>query len=166
MCRRIAWSWSISEGVSIDVLSNTGGMVEALLKLEYRLIKGLCLLEIAIDRPGACSSNTLLVCVIGLLLSSAAAVDLFVVQKYELVPSTVFPSCCPYNQIRKERKSRVICMQSVFCIVSCNANRESQCQVDAILAPLSLTPVFSSLLFLVFSLYPSSSLLLVAPIIK
>ena len=81
MCRRIAWSWSISEGVSIDVSSNTGGMVEALLKLEYRLIKGVCLLEIAIDRPGACSSNTLLVCVIGLLLSSAAAaaaVNLFV----------------------------------------------------------------------------------------
>mmetsp|Transcript_2283 Transcript_2283/g.4174 ORF Transcript_2283/g.4174 Transcript_2283/m.4174 type:complete len:103 (-) Transcript_2283:38-346(-) len=102
MCRRIAWSWSISEGVSIDVSSNTGGMVEALLKLEYRLIKGLCLLEIAIDRPGACSSNTLLVCVIGLLLSSAAAVDLFVVRKYKLVPSTVFPSCCPYNQIRKK----------------------------------------------------------------
>ena len=112
MCRRIAWSWSISEGVSIDVSSNTGGMVEALLKLEYRLIKGLCLLEIAIDRPGACSSNTLLVCVIGLLLSSAAAaaaVDLFVFQKYKLVPSTVFTSCCLYSKIRKRIKTRVIC---------------------------------------------------------
>jgi len=86
MCRRIAWSWSISEGVSIDVLSNTGGIIEALLKLEYRLIKGLCLLEIAIDRPGTCSNNTLLVCVIGLLLHSAAAVDLFVVRKGSYQP--------------------------------------------------------------------------------
>ena len=73
MCRRIAWSWSISEGVSIDVSSNTGGMIEALLKLEYRSIEGLYLLKAAVGRPGACSSNTLLVCVIGLLLGSAAA---------------------------------------------------------------------------------------------
>jgi len=48
-------------------------MIEALLKLEYRSIEGLYLLKAAVGRPGACSSNTLLVCVIGLLLGSAAA---------------------------------------------------------------------------------------------
>jgi len=56
-------------------------MIEPLLILEYRLIEELCLLEVTVGRPGACTSNTLLVCAIGLLLSSAtaaAAVNLFV----------------------------------------------------------------------------------------
>ena len=48
MCRLIAQSWSISMGVSVDVLSNTGGMIEVLLMLEYRLIKELYLLEVAV----------------------------------------------------------------------------------------------------------------------
>ena len=59
-------------------------MIEPLLILEYRLIEELCLLEVAVGRPGACSSNTLLVCVIGLLLSSATATAavLFVVNLF------------------------------------------------------------------------------------
>ena len=58
-------------------------MIEPLLILEYRLIEELCLLEVAVGRPGACTSNTLLVCAIGLLLSSAAAaVNLFVCRQF------------------------------------------------------------------------------------
>ena len=55
----------------------------------------------------------------------------FFVRKLELVPSITFTTCCPYNQVRKERKTRVICMQSVFCIVSRSSNRENQCRVRA-----------------------------------
>ena len=103
MCSHIAWSLSIiTKGVSIVVSSDTVAVVEALLILEYQSIsKGLCSLNVAINRPSSCIINTLLVCVIGLLLSSAAAaaaaVDLFVVRKYELVPSIIFTTCCPYN---------------------------------------------------------------------
>ena len=110
MCRRIAWSWSIiTKGILIVVSSDTTvAVIEVLLVIEYRLIKGLRLLEVAASRLGACSINTLLVCVVGLLLSSAAAVVLFVaniflVQKFELVPSIAFTACCPYNQTRNER---------------------------------------------------------------
>ena len=95
------------------LVQRKSSMIEPLLILEYRLIEELCLLEVAVGRPGACTSNTLLVCAIGLLLSSAAAaaagVDLFVFQKYKLVPSTVFTSCCLYNKIRKRIRTRVIC---------------------------------------------------------
>ena len=74
MCRHTAWIWSIRKGVSIAVMSITVATVEALLMLEYRLVKG----EIAIGRPGACIINTLLVCATGVLMSpAAAAVDLF-----------------------------------------------------------------------------------------
>ncbi len=34
-------------------------MIEALLMVDYRLIKGLCLLKVAVDRPGSCVNNTL-----------------------------------------------------------------------------------------------------------
>jgi len=47
-CGLIAPSWSIFECVSIDVLSNTGGIIAVLLMIEYRLIKELCLLEVAV----------------------------------------------------------------------------------------------------------------------
>ena len=55
----------------------------------------------------------------------------FFVRKLELAPSITFTTCCPYNQVRKERKTRVICMQSVFCIVSRSSNRENRCQVGS-----------------------------------
>jgi len=56
------------------VPSNTGGMITTLLMLlQYRLIEGLYLLKAAVGQPGVCSSNNHLVCVFGLLLSSAAA---------------------------------------------------------------------------------------------
>jgi len=55
----------------------------------------------------------------------------FFVRKLELVPSITFTTCCPYNQVRKERKTRVICMQSVFCIVSRSFDRENRCRVGA-----------------------------------
>ena len=74
MCRRITWSWNIiTKGVSIVISSDTVAVVEALLMLEYQLIEGLCLLNVAINQPGPCIINTLLVCVIGLLLSPAVA---------------------------------------------------------------------------------------------
>ena len=95
MCSHIAWSLSIiTKGVSIVVSSDTVAVVEALLILEYQSIsKGLCSLNVAINRPSSCIINTLLVCVIGLLLSPAAAavelfvVDLFVVRKDSYPPS-------------------------------------------------------------------------------
>ena len=49
----------------------------------------------------------------------------------KLLPSVVVTACCPYNQIRKRRRTRVICMQSVFSIVSCSSNRENRCRVGA-----------------------------------
>jgi len=55
----------------------------------------------------------------------------FVVRKLELVPSIIFTTCCPYNQVRKGRRTRVICMQSVFCIVSRSSDRENRCRVGA-----------------------------------
>ena len=47
----------------------------------------------------------------------------------ELVPSAVLTACCPFYQLRKQRKTCVICVQSMFCIVSYDSNRESQCWV-------------------------------------
>ena len=75
MCRLIALSWSIiTKAVLILFLSDTVAVIDALLLLEYRLITGG-----DVGHPGACSSNTLFVCVIDLLLSPAAVVNLFVV---------------------------------------------------------------------------------------
>ena len=60
------------------------------------------------------STNTMFVsCIMGLLLNLLAvrvvyycllSIDLFLLPKYKLVPSIVITTCCPYNQIRKERK--------------------------------------------------------------
>ena len=71
MCRRIAWSWSISQGVLLIVLSSdTGAVIQVFLMLEYQLIEGLYFL-LLINQ----------VHVMGSLLSStaAAAVNSFVV---------------------------------------------------------------------------------------
>ena len=72
-------------------------------------------------------------CRVGVGVSGSSVMNrlyLFV-RKLELVPSIVFTTCCPYNQVRKERKTRVICMQSVFCIVSRSSDRENWCRVGA-----------------------------------
>jgi len=47
----------------------------------------------------------------------------------QLVPSIVFTTRCPYNATRKGRRARLICMQSVFSVVSLDSNRESWCRV-------------------------------------
>ena len=118
MSRRISWSWSISKGIWVVVLSNVFTVIEVLLlMLEYRLIKG----------DSSCCQ------VIGLLLSMAAVqISIYLLPKYELVPSIVFTTCRPWNQIRKIRKRCVICMISIFSVVSCNSNKESLCQVGTI----------------------------------
>ena len=90
-------------------------------------------------RQGTCSTNTIVVCVIRLLLSStaAAAVDLLIAQK-GLVASIAVTTCPSYNQIRKERKMCITCMQSFFSTASCTSNRERQCQVNVIVDTISL----------------------------
>ena len=80
--------------------------------LEYILNAGLCLLEVATDLLGAYSRNNLLVCIIGLLLSSAAdcLLSIYLFFQGHLVPYIIFTACYPYNQIRKGRNMCVICM--------------------------------------------------------
>jgi len=66
------------------------------------------------------------------LASSAIRYIHFFQNNNSLVPSIIFTTWRPYNQIRKERITRVICVWCLSLMVSSGSNRDLLCRVELV----------------------------------